>query len=52
MTSTNTTPERVECSIVGIIERVEALATEVPALDRDKLLDDTLSVLWASLEVR
>jgi hypothetical protein len=48
MTSTNTTPERVECSIAGIIDRVEALATEVPAMDQDKLLDDALSVLWAS----
>jgi hypothetical protein len=41
VTSTNPTPERVECSTAGIIDRVEALETEVPAMDQDKLLNDT-----------
>jgi hypothetical protein len=41
VTSTNPTPERVECSIAGIIDRVEALETEVPSMDQDKLLNDT-----------
>jgi hypothetical protein len=50
--STDTTLKRVEHSIAGIIDGVEALETRVAAMDQDKLLDDTLSVLWASLEVR
>jgi hypothetical protein len=31
----------VECSIVGIIDRVEALETGLPAMDQDKLPNDT-----------
>jgi hypothetical protein len=39
--STDTTLERVECSIAGIIDRVEALDTRVPTMDQDRLPDDT-----------
>jgi hypothetical protein len=39
--STDTTLKRVEHSIAGIIDGVEALETRVAAMDQDKLLDDT-----------
>jgi hypothetical protein len=39
--STDMTLERVECSITGIIDRVEALEIGVPAIDQDKLSDNT-----------
>jgi hypothetical protein len=39
--STNTTLEQVECSIVGIIDRVDVLETGLPPTDQDKLPDDT-----------
>jgi hypothetical protein len=39
--STNTTLEWVEHSIVGIIDRVDALETRLPPTDQDKLPDDT-----------
>jgi hypothetical protein len=39
--STDMTLEWVESSIVGIIDRVEAMETGVPATDQDKLPDDT-----------
>jgi hypothetical protein len=39
--STDTTLERVECSIVGIIDRVEALETGLPTMDQDKFLNVT-----------
>jgi hypothetical protein len=39
--STDITLERVEHSITGIIDRVEALETGLPTMDQDKLLDDT-----------
>jgi hypothetical protein len=39
--STDMTLERVEHSIAGIIDRVDALETGTPAMDHDKFLDDT-----------
>jgi hypothetical protein len=39
--STNTTIERVERSIAGIIDRVDALETGLPLTDQDKLPDET-----------
>jgi hypothetical protein len=39
--STDTTLERVQCSMAGIIDRVDALETELPQTDQDKLPDDT-----------
>jgi hypothetical protein len=39
--STNTTPERVECSIAGIIDLVDALETGLPLTDQDKLPNET-----------
>jgi hypothetical protein len=39
--STDTTLERVECSMVGIIDRVDALEIGLPQIDQDKLPDDT-----------
>jgi hypothetical protein len=39
--STDTTLERVERSIAGIIDRVEALETGLAATDQDNLPDDT-----------
>jgi hypothetical protein len=39
--STNTTLERVECSIAGIIDRVDTLETRLPPMDQDKLSDNT-----------
>jgi hypothetical protein len=39
--STNTTLERVECSIAGIIDQVEALETGLSEIDQEKLPDDT-----------
>jgi hypothetical protein len=37
--STDTTLERVECSIAGIIDQVDALETAVPLTDQNKLAD-------------
>jgi hypothetical protein len=39
--STNTTLERVEHSMVGIIDRVDTLETGLPRIDQDKLPDHT-----------
>jgi hypothetical protein len=39
--STDTTLERVECSIAGIIDQVEVLEIGVLATDQDKLPNDT-----------
>jgi hypothetical protein len=39
--STDTTFEWVECSIAGIIDRVDTLETGLPLTDQDKLPDDT-----------
>jgi hypothetical protein len=39
--STNMTLERVECSIAGIIDRVEPLETGVPVTDQDTFPDNT-----------
>jgi hypothetical protein len=39
--STDTTLERVERSMAGIIDRVDALEIGLPQIDQDKLLDDT-----------
>jgi hypothetical protein len=39
--STDTTLERVERSMVGIIDRVDALEIGLPQIDQDKLPDDT-----------
>jgi hypothetical protein len=39
--STDTTLEQLECSIAGIIDCVEALETGAPAMDHDKLPDNT-----------
>jgi hypothetical protein len=39
--STDTTLEQVEHSIAGIIDRVDAFETGLPAMDQDKHLDDT-----------
>jgi hypothetical protein len=39
--STDTTLERVECSMAGIIDRVDALEIGLPGTDQDKLPDDT-----------
>jgi hypothetical protein len=39
--STDTTLERVECSMAGIIDCVDALEIGLPQIDRDKLPDDT-----------
>jgi hypothetical protein len=33
---TNTTLERVECSMVGIIDRIDALEIGLPQIDQDK----------------
>jgi hypothetical protein len=40
--STNTTLERVERSIAGIIDQVDALETGLPATNHNRLPDDTL----------
>jgi hypothetical protein len=39
--STDTTLEQVECSMAGIIDRVDALEIGLPQIDQDKLPDDT-----------
>jgi hypothetical protein len=39
--STDTTLERMECSITRIIDQVEVLETGAPATDQDKLPDNT-----------
>jgi hypothetical protein len=39
--STDMILDQVECSIAGIIDRVEALEIGVPTMDQDKLRDDT-----------
>jgi hypothetical protein len=39
--STDTTLERVECSMDGIIDHVDALQIGLPQIDQDKLPDDT-----------
>jgi hypothetical protein len=39
--STDTTLERVEHSMVGIIDRVDALEIGLQQIDQDKLLDDS-----------
>jgi hypothetical protein len=39
--STNTTLERVERSMAGIIDHVDALENALPQIYQDKLLDDT-----------
>jgi hypothetical protein len=39
--STDTTLERVECSMAGIIGHIDTLEIRLPQLDQDKLLDDT-----------
>jgi hypothetical protein len=39
--STDTTLKQVECSIAGIIDRVDALETGLPLMDQDKLPDET-----------
>jgi hypothetical protein len=39
--STDTTLERVECSMAGIIDCVDVLEIGLPQIDRDKLPDDT-----------
>jgi hypothetical protein len=36
----------VECSIAGIIDRVDALETIVPSMDQDKLSDKTHEVVY------
>jgi hypothetical protein len=38
---TDMTLEQVECSMAGIIDRVEALETALLTMDQDKLHDDT-----------
>jgi hypothetical protein len=39
--STDMILDQVECSIAGIIDRVEAMEIGVPTMDQDKLRDDT-----------
>jgi hypothetical protein len=39
--SIDTTLERVECSMAGITDRVDALEIGLPQIDQDKLPDDT-----------
>jgi hypothetical protein len=45
------TLERVECSIAGIIDQVDALETGLPLMDQDKVPDETLEDNYDEEEV-